>query len=400
MGAWGVVIMELFIIFLIIRVAVHFRPRPAKYKTLIVMGSGGHTSEMLRFIGTVENINARIFPRHYVIAATDIGEKGSEVKANEFEKKVQIAAKWSDSRTQKSFFFFFHRIPRSREVGQSYFTSVFSTIWACLKSFQVLWNISPDLILANGPGTCVPICFSAWLLKILGFLPHCYIVLSESYACVNHSSLTTKLLYPFVNVLFVQWPSLLSRYPKAVYSGRIIHSKPLKLKSNVLNENKSYVLVTVGTTLFPELISKIDSIKFGNLLKHLGYTGIHIQYGKGKPPVNIQTTPDFPCEIFDYKSDLTNEINQCSLVIGHAGVGTIFDVLENQKNLIVVPNTKLMNNHQLEISSEMNKRGFLISSSCETLYEDVKSANFSKLFIFPSEESNAWVSTLELKLRF
>jgi len=59
-----------------------------------------------------------------------------------------------------------------------------------------------------------------------------------------------------------------------------------------------------------------------------------------------------------------------------------------------------MNNHQLEISSEMNKRRFLISSSCETLYEDVKLANFSNLFIFPSEESNAWVSTLELKLRF
>jgi len=141
--------------------------------------------------------------------------------------------------------------------------------------------------LANGPGTCVPIVLSAWILKVIGYLPHCYIALSESYACVNHPSLTTKLLYPIVNDLFVQWPNLLTRYPKAIYSGRVLHNKPQKLKLNG-NEIKSYVLITVGTTLFPDLISKIDSLEFGKLLINLGYTGIHIQYGNGKPPSNIQ----------------------------------------------------------------------------------------------------------------
>jgi len=133
-------------------------------------------------------------------------------------------------------------------------------------SFFLVWRIKPDLVLANGPGTCLPICFSAWILKVLGVIPHSFIALSESYACVYHSSLTTRLLYPFVNILFVQWVSLLKQYPKAVYSGRI-PLEPQEIPSSSpydpnLEKVKSYVLVTVGTTLFEELIHTIDSVKF------------------------------------------------------------------------------------------------------------------------------------------
>jgi beta-1,4-N-acetylglucosaminyltransferase len=397
MGAWGVVFLEIAIIFIIIRVAVQLTPRVNKYKTVIVMGSGGHTSEILRFLETIENINTRVWPRHYIIANTDRGDKGSEVKVLEFEKKIQMAAKWSDSRTKQNYYI--HRIPRSREVGQSYITSVFTTIWSFLISFRLMWKISPDLVLANGPGTCVPVCLSAWLLKLIGITPHTFISLSESYACVSHLSLTTKMLYSIVNVVFVQWPKLALRYPKAIYSGRIVPNQPLKLKPKESGE-KSYVFVTVGTTKFPELIRTVDTVEFGNLLRDLGYTGIHIQYGNDTPPKNIQKTSQFSCQIFDYKSDLKEEVNNCSLVIGHAGVGTIFEVLEKEKNLVVVPNTKLMNNHQMEISKEMADRRFLLQSTCETLKEDLKKANFSHLFLFPSKESNAWVNTLELKLRF
>jgi hypothetical protein len=58
-------------------------------------------------------------------------------------------------------------ICRSRQVGQSYITSFFTTIWAILFSFKLVWSYQPDIILANGPGTCLPICFSAFLLKVV-----------------------------------------------------------------------------------------------------------------------------------------------------------------------------------------------------------------------------------------
>jgi beta-1,4-N-acetylglucosaminyltransferase len=129
---------------------------------------------------------------------------------------------------------------RSREVGQSYLTSILSTIWSFFYSVYLVWQSRPQIILANGPGTCLPICVSAFILKvyfysisisifmfmysfskIIGRLPATSIFLSESYACVNNPSLTTRLLYPFIDVLFVQWAPLMKKYKKAIYSGRM-----------------------------------------------------------------------------------------------------------------------------------------------------------------------------------
>jgi len=302
--------------------------------------------------------------------------------------------------------YYLHYIPRSREVGQSYFTSIFTTLRAILVSFVLVWKVKPDLVLANGPGTCLPICLSAWVLKVIGIIPHCFIALSESYACVYHPSLTTTLLYPFVNVLFVQWTNLLKRYPKAIYSGRIPIDEtdpPLRFMKNTGSENKEkdYVLITVGTTLFEELIRAIDNIAFADCLKSLGYRGLHIQYGSSNPPVKIQNaeTDTFTCESYPYKEDLSAEISGSSLVIGHAGVGTIFEALEKDKNIVVVPNTKLMNNHQMEISKVMATRGYLVTSTCSTLTTDLKKANFKTMLSFPKNRILGVECSLILKLR-
>jgi len=158
-------------------------------------------------------------------------------------------------------------------------------------------------------------------------------------------------------------------------------------------------LVTVGTTLFEELIHTIDSVKFGNFLKSLGYTGIHIQHGAGAPPKEIQKTKEFSIEIFPYKSDLTTEIQNADLIIGHAGVGTIFEALEMEKPIVVVPNTKLMNNHQREISEEMESQGYLQTSTCVTLIDNIKKTNLQTRPVFPKTESSAWRDMLCIKLR-
>jgi beta-1,4-N-acetylglucosaminyltransferase len=52
-------------------------------------------------------------------------------------------------------------IPRSREVGQSYLTSVWTTLVALAAAFQMVWGARPDLLLVNGPGTCLPIVAAA-----------------------------------------------------------------------------------------------------------------------------------------------------------------------------------------------------------------------------------------------
>lgn len=164
------------------------RESPKSVKTLVILGSGGHTTEILQI---VKNLSfERYRPRIYVYASTDeiSSSKIDEVETNnkDFET-VQIS--------------------RSREVGQSYFTSVWSTIISFKDSVRVLWDFEPDLILCNGPGTCVPICVAAFFMK-LAFLGQTTIIFVESFCRVKTFSLSGKILYYFADHVFVQWPKL------------------------------------------------------------------------------------------------------------------------------------------------------------------------------------------------
>ncbi len=64
----------------------------------------------------------------------------------------------------------------------------------------------------------------------------------------------------------------------------------------------------------------------------------------------------------------TNKFNEyiqkADFVICHGGVGTIFNALENNKKILVVPRLEKykehVNDHQLEVASELEKEGYLI----------------------------------------
>jgi len=64
-------------------------------------------------------------------------------------------------------------------------------------------------LLCNGPGTCVPLCFAAFLARVLLFRP-CSVVFIESFCRVQSLSLSGLLLYPFVDEFVVQWPQLVA----------------------------------------------------------------------------------------------------------------------------------------------------------------------------------------------
>lgn len=174
------------------------REKSSPVKTMIILGSGGHTAEMLRI---VERLNIKNYsPRVYVYAQTD---KLSSEKVRDLEagnKDYNIVD-----------------IYRSREVRQSYFTSVWTTVLATLDSIPILWKERPELILCNGPGTCVPLCVVAFLLKALCF-SQTVIVFIESFCRVKTFSLTGKILYYIADYVIVQWAYL----SKPVYSRSIL----------------------------------------------------------------------------------------------------------------------------------------------------------------------------------
>ncbi|XP_044032419.1 UDP-N-acetylglucosamine transferase subunit ALG14 homolog isoform X1 [Siniperca chuatsi] len=174
---------------------------------LVVAGSGGHTAEILRLM---ECLSAAYTPRHYVIADTD---RMSEEKICNFESPKRL----SNSVSQ----FTICRIPRSREVHQSWSFSVISTLNALWYSLPLVFRLRPDMVLCNGPGTCVPLCVAGLLLGILG-MKKVLIVYVESICRVQTLSLTGKILYPISDYFFVQWPSLRDKYPKSIFFGRIV----------------------------------------------------------------------------------------------------------------------------------------------------------------------------------
>jgi beta-1,4-N-acetylglucosaminyltransferase len=190
--------------------------------TLFVLGSGGHTAEMLSLVGAL-NLQ-RYAPRYYIAAVTD---SMSLTRAATLEDHLQkctpstsSSSQAAESSTQKPKFY---QVYRSREVGQSYFTSVVTTLLAMVHALWLVARIRPDVILCNGPGTCLPICMAGFLLKVVG-VKWVVIVYVESIARVKKLSLTGLLLYKLgvSDQFFVQWSQLKDRFPNTIYTGRLM----------------------------------------------------------------------------------------------------------------------------------------------------------------------------------
>ncbi|MBA0767371.1 hypothetical protein Gotri_016262 [Gossypium trilobum] len=153
----------------------------------------------------------RFTPRFYIAAATD---NMSLQKARVLENSL------ADSSETKGLSAEFMQIYRSREVGQSYVTSVWTTLVAMAHALWLMIKIRPQVVLCNGPGTCIPLCVIAFFFKVIG-IRWSSIFYVESIARVKRLSLSGLLLYKLriADQFFVQWPQLQRKYPRAHYVG-------------------------------------------------------------------------------------------------------------------------------------------------------------------------------------
>ncbi|XP_019151749.1 PREDICTED: UDP-N-acetylglucosamine transferase subunit ALG14 homolog isoform X5 [Ipomoea nil] len=146
------------VLFVMYRSTKPLRPKspPRPLCTLIVLGSGGHTAEMMNLLFALQE--DRFKPRFYIAATTD---NMSLQKARVFEDSLVQKAGTEVVGTAQ-----FMQIYRSREVGQSYITSIATTLIAIAHGLWLMIKIRPEVILCNGPGTCIPICVIAFFLKL------------------------------------------------------------------------------------------------------------------------------------------------------------------------------------------------------------------------------------------
>lgn len=75
---------------------------------------------------------------------------------------------------------------------------------------------------------------------------------------------------------------------------------------------------------------------------------------------------------FRFTKDFNRVMDVSDIVISHGGAGSILAALRKQKRLIVVVNTDLMDNHQVEIANAMADGNYAIQATRESLAEDIK----------------------------
>ncbi|EXJ60281.1 hypothetical protein A1O7_04433 [Cladophialophora yegresii CBS 114405] len=145
--------------------------------------------------------------------------------------------------------------------------------------------------------------------------------------------------------------------------------------------------VAVGATApFNSLVRAVLEPVFIKALREAGYSQLQIQYGdqsgqntyrEGVQLLNEQEPHDgFQVSGFGFKKEgLADEMRAVKgsspktegMVISHAGSGSILDALRIGAPIVVVPNTDLLHNHQVELAEALAEQEYVIHGKVDDL---------------------------------
>jgi UDP-N-acetyl-D-mannosaminouronate:lipid I N-acetyl-D-mannosaminouronosyltransferase len=105
------------------------------------------------------------------------------------------------------------------------------------------------------------------------------------------------------------------------------------------------IFVTVGHTQYNSLIRAVD--------EHLSNSefDITIQLADG------EYTPK-QHKFFRYSDKIEKYFEQADLVITHAGAGTVFQLLDDNKKMLVIPNSDRVDDHQIDLANYVQQNNF------------------------------------------
>lgn len=216
------------------------RRRGSATSIMVVLGSGGHTAEMLQML---REINPSDYShRRYLVSS---GDELSAAKARDFEQTLRrkslprqafgthgevgsttTAAGGAGTGDTRSYSIV--TVPRARMVHQPLISTPITALFCLFACLNVLKPSErghtqfPNLILVNGPGTAVVVVLAAFLLRFFsyrganqpGTLRVLYV---ESWARVKTLSLSGRLLLHVADRFIVQWDYLRDSIPGTEY---------------------------------------------------------------------------------------------------------------------------------------------------------------------------------------
>jgi beta-1,4-N-acetylglucosaminyltransferase len=156
-------------------------------KLLMVLGSGGHTKEMLRLV----ELLGPEYEYSYLAAADDeLSPKKIKVPGPVY---TVVRPRWKDT-----------PLPMV----------ILRTVRSPEQSLGALLRTRPQAIISAGPGPAVP---ASVLAKLLGIK----VIYIETGSRIFALSSSGKILYRFADLFFVQWPELVESCPRAIFAGRL-----------------------------------------------------------------------------------------------------------------------------------------------------------------------------------
>ncbi|KAH3672877.1 hypothetical protein WICPIJ_010006 [Wickerhamomyces pijperi] len=185
------------------------RKRSLKGQNLMVLlGSGGHTGEMFRLLSSISELS-ELGSINWCVSS---GDTTSVVQLDNFLKKTNLTK-----------FNSVIQLSRARKVGESWGSSIISTLKSFVSSLHSILSLKsyPDVLMVNGPGTAVPLCYLFLIMNVLG-ISNTKILYVESLARVNQLSLSGRLCYWISDRFLVQWPGLTTKYQRAEYHGILV----------------------------------------------------------------------------------------------------------------------------------------------------------------------------------
>ncbi|WVR00304.1 hypothetical protein IAU59_007447 [Kwoniella sp. CBS 9459] len=177
------------------------RTKQDKCSMAVFLGSGGHTSEMRTLVSTLPF--ERYTPWTYIYCHGD--EMSLKAIASLESEKGDVTSAHSYDLLP---------LPRARKVAEPLSSTLISASKTLVVAIYHLFLLPlfrhpgkpfADVLLINGPGTCVVLVLVTYIRRILG-LRYTKIIYVESFARVKSLSLSGKLVRPFVDRFIVQWP--------------------------------------------------------------------------------------------------------------------------------------------------------------------------------------------------
>lgn len=182
--------------------------------------------------------------------------------------------------------------------------------------------------------------------------------------------------------------------------------------SNMASERRGEpptCLVTVGTTEFDALVSALEAgaADVVGALRRCGFGRLVVQFGRGSvEPAALRRearAAGLAFESFRLSDRFGPYVEAASLVVSHAGAGSILEALRARKALLVVVNETLMGNHQVELASALEELGHLrwappadtVAVLCDVLRQGAKPSR-----PFPPADREAFPLLLERELGF